>query len=336
MSGTILILGASTHLDDDIDGVVRLLDARGCRVVQLDSAAFPLDQRVSFDMDGGAWLSATGGAAERVDSASVSAVWYRHLDVSEGLRGRLDPLWHEAVAAQSERALLAFAASLPGLHVDHPRRADIVPGTPGILRLARAAGLDVPRTLVSNDPGAIRAFVAGCEAGAIRKMMHSSEVFVTHEDGSTHTGATEAVSVADLRDDARLLACPLIWQEAVPKARELRVTAVGRELFVASVDSRRSERGGVDWRQDPALVGGFEPDTLAAPVEAAVHRLLDRLALNFATLDIIRTPDGRHVVLEVNTTSYFSFVERATGLPIAAAVAGLLAGENAARVATDG
>ncbi len=88
----------------------------------------------------------------------------------------------------------------------------------------------------------------------------------------------------------------------------------------------------MDWRQDPELVGAFVADRLPPAVESAVHRLLDRLTLNFATLDVILTPDGRHVLLEVNTVSFFGFVERATGLPIADALAGLLAGERPARV----
>lgn len=210
-----------------------------------------------------------------------------------------------------------------------------MPGTPGILRLGRSAALDVPRTLVSNDPAAIRTFVASCRAGAIRKMLHSSSVEVTEADGTTHMGATEAVTPDDLRDDPTLRACPLIWQERVPKARELWVTAVGRALFVASIRSGDSARGAVDWRQDSALVGAFQPDVLPPSVEAACHRLLDRLALNFATIDLIRTPDGRYVLLEVTATSFFHFVERATGLPIADALAGLLAGERAPRVGAE-
>lgn len=329
MRDTILVLSASTVGDEGVDGVIAALGRRGRRVVNVDSAAFPLDQRLSLDLDGARW---TGDQA--VASGSVAAVWYRHLDVAARLHDRLDPTWREAVEVQSERALWAFGTSLPGLHVDHPDRSDLVPGSPGILRLGRTAGLDVPRTLVSNDPAAVRAFVTTCEAGAVRKMLHSSSVIVRTAAG-TRRGATEAVAPADLLDDTAILACPLVWQERVPKAREVRVTAVGRELFVASVDPSDSTSGAVDWRQDPGLVASFAPDRLPPAVEAAVHRLLDRLRLNFATLDIIRTPDGRHVLLEVNTTSFFAFVEHATGLPIADALAGLLARERPARVAWD-
>jgi hypothetical protein len=326
-SDTIVVLTASTLTEPGVPRVVAALQRRGRRVVCLDSAGFPLDASVRIELDGGAWLG-----ADPVLAGEVSAVWYRHLDVAGALGDdRLDATWRPAVERQSELAIWAFLMGLPGLHVDHPERADLVPGSPGILRLARAAGLDVPRTLVSNSPSGVREFVASCPGGAIRKLIHSSSIRIVTDDGA-QGGATEAVSLADLEDDASIAACPLVWQERVPKARELRITAVGRELFVGSIDSTASESGAVDWRRDPSLVRAFAPDTLPASVEAAVHRLLDRLRLNFATLDIIRTPDGRHVLLEVNTVSYFDFLEDATGLPISDAIAGLLAGERPARV----
>jgi glutathione synthase/RimK-type ligase-like ATP-grasp enzyme len=60
------------------------------------------------------------------------------------------------------------------------------------------------------------------------------------------------------------------------------------------------------------------------------------LRLDFATVDLILTPDGRYVFLEVNTVSFFSFVEKATGLPISGAVADLLLGRSAPRVERPG
>lgn len=325
MDETILVLTASTLADAGVERVCEALRASGRRVVEVDSARFPLETQVSVDLD-----RAVLHDGEAVELDRVSAVWHRHTDVAGALGEALDPTWRDAVVRQSELALAVLAADLPCLHVDHPDRTEAVPGSPGILRLGRAAGLDVPRTLVSNHPGRVRDFVRGCEGGAVRKLLHSSSIIIHTEAGDVR-GSTEAVSPDDLADDSSIAACPMVWQERVPKLRELRVTAVGRRLFVASIDPRASAQGAVDWRQDPALVRAFEVDVLPPAVEAAVHRLLDRLRLNFATLDIIRTPEGRYVLLEVNTLSFFAFVEDATGLPISAELARLLAGEVPSR-----
>ena len=84
---------------------------------------------------------------------------------------------------------------------------------------------------------------------------------------------------------------------------------------------------------DPALVDGYRAyDGLPDAVRARLMKLLDRLALDFASVDLVKTRDGRWVLLEVNSTSYFDHIERAAGLPIAGAVADLLVGRAPSRV----
>lgn len=73
-------------------------------------------------------------------------------------------------------------------------------------------------------------------------------------------------------------------------------------------------------------MGAFRPWDLEPGVAAAIRRLMDDLGLEFGTVDIIVRPDGEHVFLEVNTISFFDFLEDATGLDISGGVADLLVG----------
>ncbi|HNH48858.1 MAG TPA: MvdD family ATP-grasp ribosomal peptide maturase, partial [Myxococcota bacterium] len=100
----------------------------------------------------------------------------------------------------------------------------------------------------------------------------------------------------------------------------------------AAVDPRGSVAGEVDWRQDQSLVGAFVPWALDPKVEASLLKLMDRMGLNFGTCDIIVTPEGRHVFLEINTVSFFDFIEECTGMPISRAVADLLTGKEPSRL----
>jgi hypothetical protein len=54
--------------------------------------------------------------------------------------------------------------------------------------------------------------------------------------------------------------------------------------------------------------------------------MLRVLGLSYAAFDLRRTPQGEHRFLEVNPGGQWLFVERRSGLPIAEALAGLLAG----------
>ena len=58
-----------------------------------------------------------------------------------------------------------------------------------------------------------------------------------------------------------------------------------------------------------------------------------RLGIVYGAIDLRRTPDGRHVFLEVNPAGQWLFVEQATGQPIARALARALLAHDRAAVA---
>ena len=58
---------------------------------------------------------------------------------------------------------------------------------------------------------------------------------------------------------------------------------------------------------------------------------MDYFSLNYGAIDIILTPDGRHVFLELNPSGEFFWLERTPGLPISDAIADLLLGHSMRR-----
>ncbi len=66
------------------------------------------------------------------------------------------------------------------------------------------------------------------------------------------------------------------------------------------------------------------PGVVPAEVEEGLLRLLKSVGLRYGAIDMRRTPDGRHVFLEVNPAGQWRFVEEVTGQPITAAMARLL------------
>ena len=235
------------------------------------------------------------------------------------------------VGPRRSLALWSLVECLPVFQLDPPGPLQAAPYKPRQVELARAVGLDVPRTLLTNDPEAVRAFAAGCPAGLVTKMIGSS-VLVETAAGLAPI-YTRTVDPGELNSLDGLDLCPMLFQERIPKARELRITVVGSQMFVAAIDPTTSLLGADDWRRDRTLVGSFRPyDALPEPVETKIFALLDLLKLNFATVDMIYTPDDRYVFIEINTISFFHFVERAAGLPISGAIADLLLGRSAPRV----
>ncbi|MHC5731086.1 MAG: MvdD family ATP-grasp ribosomal peptide maturase, partial [Nostoc sp.] len=90
-------------------------------------------------------------------------------------------------------------------------------------------------------------------------------------------------------------------------------------------DSQALDKARYDWRkQGIALLQAWEPYTLPGDVEDKLLKLMAEFCLNYGALDIILTPDGRHVFLEVNPVGEFFWLERCPGLPISQAIAEVL------------
>jgi glutathione synthase/RimK-type ligase-like ATP-grasp enzyme len=165
----------------------------------------------------------------------------------------------------------------------------------------------VPETLVSNDPRRIRAFLAQhAAAGTICKSFRP----VTWEgENQVAILYTSKITIGDLPSDAMLQLAPAIFQRYVPKAYEVRVTAMGQELFAARLDSQRSEPRAVDWRIEAGGELAIEPMVLPDAVAHKCRALMARLGLVFGCFDFVVTPAGEYVFLEINQMGQFLWKE---------------------------
>jgi glutathione synthase/RimK-type ligase-like ATP-grasp enzyme len=303
---------------------VDALRERGVHVCVLDGDRFPIDARLNVELGGPATLELPD---TRIDLRSVRAVWLTHIDVGAALGEDVHPDFHEAVAVQSELSLWdALAACERALFVDRPGVVARVPLGTAQLALARSVGLAVPKTITSNDPDRVRSFAAECGGAVVAKLLHSS-VSMRQTANGRRGYPPRLLGEHELGDELeRVRLCPQLFQEPIAKRSELRVTVVGSRVFAAAIDSHDRDDESLDWGDDPQRIASFHACELPDPVARSILALLDRLGLEFATIDLIVTPEHRHVFLELNPISYFGFVERAAKLPISDAIADLLAG----------
>jgi glutathione synthase/RimK-type ligase-like ATP-grasp enzyme len=212
--------------------------------------------------------------------------------------------------------------SLKAFRVDHLRNIRHAENKQLQLQVARELGLDTPRTLTTNDPSAARAFAKSCEEGLVTKMLSS---FAIYDEGKELVVFTNPVKPEGLADLSGLSLCPATFQELLPKSLEIRVTVVGQRVMSAAVDSQVSARATHDWRRDGVrMLHDWKPYQLPLDVEQKILRLMEYFSLNYGAIDVILTPDGRHVFLELNPCGEFFWLERAPGLPISEAIAELL------------
>jgi glutathione synthase/RimK-type ligase-like ATP-grasp enzyme len=245
----------------------------------------------------------------------------------------MDHQIRSASLGESRATVMGMLASLKAFRIDWVQNIRHAENKQLQLQVARELGLEIPRTLITNDPAAVIEFAKSCENGIITKMLSS---FAVYENGRETVVFTNPVKPEDLEDLSGLRLCPMTFQEAVPKALELRVTVVGQNVFSASIASQSSERAAHDWRRDGvALLEEWKHYDLPEDIKGRLLRLMDYFGLNYGAIDIIVTPDNRHIFLEVNPAGEFFWLERCPGLPISKALAEVLLGRAPRRARSE-
>ncbi len=173
------------------------------------------------------------------------------------------------------------------------------------LEAARARGLKVPRTLATNDPERVVAFLR--EVGdAVYKPV------VKHrwsDEGSTLQSYVVPVTEGQLPSAPVLRLQPAFYQERVRARFELRVNVLGPRCVTARIRLPEALEGTVDYHRVDMVKLAVEPFTLPAEVERACVALVADLGLRFACVDLCVDPDGRYVFFELNQMGQFLWLD---------------------------
>lgn len=119
--------------------------------------------------------------------------------------------------------------------------------------------------------------------------------------------------------------CPVIFQEYIAKKLELRITVVGSQVFACALYSQEcpSLEGRIDFRSNIHDIR-HEPCQLPEEIERKCVLLVKELGLQFGCIDMIITPAGEYVFLEINPNGQWLWIQDRTKMPIAKAIAELL------------
>lgn len=314
-----------THSGDyfTVDRVAAALKRRGARPFRFDTDRFPAHVKLTARFAGAETSHVIADGADRVAAAEVRAVWARRFWPPR-LAADLDPNFHAMCARESMATVEGF---LDGLHsarwVNEPARDREAESKLLQLRIAAEVGLLSPRTLVTNDPQQMRSFFREVEGKMVAKLMRPVSVSMNADSGFVHTSV---VTKKDLDEGDLLRHSPMVFQERITKACELRIAVVGDKLFVGSIDAGNSSKGQVDWRLASPDEVRWERGQVPDQVATAIKALMSKLGLIYGAVDLIRTPADDYVFLEVNPGGEWGMLERDLNYPISEAIADALLG----------
>lgn len=336
MTSTVLIIAPA----DDVHAlavqrrIAEITDGRGQAVI-VDLATYPLGGDLSVWIDGERAESSLGcvaplpltygpdvearlarrEAAMRFELKQIRSVWWRRARMPLA-HAYADPALREFAQTNTHAHLWSFFLALPS----SVRFVNSIPAEaraaykPLQLQLARASGLAIPRTLVTNNPDHAVAFVRAQHEhgrGCIAKQLRTSPAagYLTQE-----------VKSGDQKRFEQVRDAPVILQERLI-GTDIRVVVVGTEAFAAAeTASAPTPIPDIRATLDTTCTRAEIPDG----VRQRLLRLHADLGLHFGAYDFLRTEDGTWHFLEVNATGQWLYVETGASLPIAEAFARLL------------
>jgi glutathione synthase/RimK-type ligase-like ATP-grasp enzyme len=299
---TIVLLGDPREAE--IQRLAGALAVLGRAPLVIDTAAFP--STGALTCAGGHWRYGS------TDLSEIRAIFLRSVncrDLADQGRGELSPDDVRRMLREKDSmlgSLLRWAAAkgitvlnpVDTLHC-HYYKLDTT-------ERLRRAGIPVPDTLATNDPEMVRSFI-GRHLEVIHKPL---------------SGGAEAVAIAasDLTEEflADLIYAPVLLQERI-YGQDVRAYVLNGEIVAAG--SLATEN--VDYRTGSQH---FVPTPLTVPECESLVRSAELMSLGFTGIDFKRTENWEHFILDVNPAPMFAGFERITGLDVAGAVAGYLAG----------
>ena len=312
----------TSKVDPHADAVISKLAASGELVFRLNTEdllnRYWLSGSVGPDWGLGVDFRDELGRTVRFPTG-VKSAYHRKPDPVLPHRELADAGASDFVCKEGDEFVRSLAAFQGVRWVNNPIRIRAAQHKLPQLEAARRLGLSVPRSIVTNDPAQARAFCEACGWAVICKTLATSVVLIDGEARHVYTAAPARKEVEEKNQSIRFGVHFL--QEYVPKAFELRITIIGRQVFACKIDSQSLDESKIDWRLvDPFTLHHEEYD-LPEEVSNKLLALLDNFGLSFGAIDMIVTTSGKYVFVENNPNGQWYWIELKTGMPMAQAMA---------------
>lgn len=315
-----MILVVSYPGEEHTAEVVARLARAGREVVEIDLADFPDRAGLALNwpptlLQAPSYRVQLPNQPNGVDLGRAGVGWWRRVRPFTISSSITDPSFRAFAESETSQAIGGLLDALPCRAWVNPRQADeAAHRKPLQWAVALQVGLTLPRTLVTTQPEAARAFIQDVGVG--------KTIFKAFLASIESWRETRTVERDDLDRLELVRHAPVIFQEYI-EGVDLRITVVGDQVFAAEIDARASR-----YPYDMRMAIGDAPVravTLPSHVQTMILELQRRLGLVYGAIDMRRTDQGNYVFFEVNPAGQWLFVEQRAELPISQAVADLLA-----------
>lgn len=237
----------------------------------------------------------------------ISAIVFRRpkpLQIGENL----DDHTREHIIGEWSEAIEGFLAHVDEtLWINHPARNCMASHKIEQLTRAKNCGLNVPSTIVTNDPISAENFLRSLNSRAIVKPLASGFIERENCDTIIYTHAFEEHHFNLLE---KIRECPVMFQSQIPKVLDVRVTVLDDMIIAVALKGKNQDgTQRLDIRRDNMVDVEYSLIEVPPTISASIIIMLKTYKLRFAAFDFGITEKGEWFFFEINPNGQWAWLD---------------------------
>lgn len=312
------------------DPFVQACKGKNITIFVFDPSSFPKESTICLTMDS---LGKVSGFVDvlkyevgrtkkvRLSISDINVAWHLRIGTSTNPSKRKTSLENRFIENESIASLNSFYSTLECIWINRKETIDFISSNKFFQQqVALRSGLMVPDTMISNNPESIQT-MSRLKKGLLLKSMG----YIRLDKEGKCSLYTELFSNEEISENTMAIrGCPIFSQAYIKKCYEYRVMAIGNRILSCRIDSQASKKTKIDWRHYDFENVEHIQTTLPKQVEKNILTFMKSIGLRYGAIDLIETPNGDFVFLEVNPAGQWGWIHDFAKLPIPETVAEML------------
>jgi glutathione synthase/RimK-type ligase-like ATP-grasp enzyme len=232
---------------------------------------------------------------EHIAIRDLDVIWWRRFNYPQIIQEQItDNTVIDLINNDCSDALLgAMVNGFSGTWINDPFATRKAENKLIQLKVAKRAGFNIPRTIVSQDPEKIKKFC---------KLLNNNVIVKPIKGTNLRPIFTRKITEEHLKSNYSIQLAPAIYQEYIPGDNHIRAHCFGDSVYSVLIDSKE-----LDWREN--LDVPFRIIDLDINLKTSIINVVKDLGLKMGIIDLKLLNDSSPIWLEINPQGQFLFAE---------------------------
>jgi hypothetical protein len=296
-----------TNRDDfTADFLIIELRRRKVDYFRFNTEDFPLFVNISWQKNHNEIFGKFEFANRIINFDDITSVWYRR-PVLPNLSTLLNQEEEKIFCLEETKSFLfGVWQSLDCFWVSNPISLLQSENKLFQLRIAGQIGFEIWPTLITNSSVEVQKFYK-LQKKIVYKTIRRGRINRESNPGLIFTNQIQPEHIEYFD---KIKYAPGIFQKLIPKAVEIRVTIVGIKVFAVEIQSQLNQKTLIDWRRVNSDTLIHKIHDLPINIQILCINLVKALGLQFGAIDLILTPEGHYVFLEINPNGQWAWIQQ--------------------------